>query len=103
MREIASELRMARQLAMARHERIRVVVNAEQSMVRTECIECGNVALRWYYFAQRGTVIDSMTTKGEIIFHPSGRSATATTIVLAGPKQDKPNITVSLTGRVVVS
>ena len=38
--EIASELRLARQLAMARHERIRVVVNAEQSELRTECVDC---------------------------------------------------------------
>ena len=46
--EIASELRMARQLAMARHERIRVVVNAEQSELRTECVDCGMGSLRRY-------------------------------------------------------
>ncbi len=100
--EIASELRMARQLAMARHERIRVVVNADQSSLRTECVECGAIPLRWYYFAQRGTVIESMTTKPEITFHPSGRSATATTITLSDPRQGRQALTVSLTGRVVV-
>ncbi|MBX3236972.1 MAG: GspH/FimT family pseudopilin [Nitrospiraceae bacterium] len=103
VRELASELRMARQLAMARHERVRVIVNAEQSSLRTECIECGGTALRWYYFAQRGTAIESMSTRGEIVFQPSGRSATPTTIVLVGPQQERPTLTVSLTGKVTVS
>ncbi len=103
VREMASELRMARQLAMARHERVRVVINADQSSLRTECIDCGGLVLRWYYFAQRGTTIQSMTNRGEIIFQPSGRSATATTIVLAGPRQESPTVTVSLTGRVTTS
>ena len=80
--EIASELRMARQLAMARHERIRVVVNAEQSELRTECMDCGMGLLRRYEFAHTGTVLESMTTRPEILFQPSGRSATATTMVL---------------------
>lgn len=102
-KEIASELRMARQLAIARRERVRVFLDAESSSVRTACVECGNISLRWYYFAQRGTVIESMTSKGEIVFHPSGRSATAATIVMKGPKEDRLIVTVSLTGRVAIS
>lgn len=102
VKEIASELRMARQLAIARRERVRVFLDAASSSVRTECVECGNVPLRWYYFARRDTRIDSMT-KDEIVFHPSGRSATAATIVIAGPKEDRVILTVSLTGRVAIS
>ena len=49
--EIASELRMARQLAMARHERIRVVVNIERSELYTECMDCGLRPFRRYDFA----------------------------------------------------
>ncbi len=44
--EIASELRMARQLAMARHERVRVVVNLEQSELKTECMDGDQRAFR---------------------------------------------------------
>ncbi|MDR4471145.1 MAG: GspH/FimT family protein [Nitrospira sp.] len=80
--EIASELRMARQLAMARHERVRVVVNLEQSELRTECMDCDQRAFRRYEFGRTGTVADSMSTRPEIVFQPSGRSATATTMAL---------------------
>ena len=101
--EIASELRMARQLAMARHERIRVVVNAEQSELRTECIDCGMGPLRRYEFARRGATIESMTTKPEIVFQPSGRSATATTIILMDRRNVAQQLTVGITGRVAIS
>lgn len=102
MTEIASELRMARQLAMARRERIRVVVNAEQSELRTECMDCGAGPFRRYEFARKGTIIESMTTKSEILFQPSGRSATATTIVLLDRRHEPHVLTVSITGRVTL-
>jgi type IV fimbrial biogenesis protein FimT len=101
--EIASELRLARQLAMARHERIRVVVNAEQSELRTECVDCSAGSLRRYEFAHRGTAIESMSTNPEIIFQPSGRSATATTMVLSDRLKAIHRVTVSITGRVAQS
>jgi type IV fimbrial biogenesis protein FimT len=100
--EIASELRMARQLAMARHERIRVMVDAEQSELRTECVDCGAGLLRRYDFSRRGTIVKSMTTKPEIVFHPSGRSATATTIILMDRRNGTLQLTVSITGRVAL-
>ena len=103
MMEIASELRMARQLAMARHERIRVVVNAEQSELRTECMDCEISLLRRYEFAHKGTVIESMSTKPEILFQPSGRSATATTMILLDGRRATHQVTVSITGRVTLS
>lgn len=101
--EIASELRMARQLAMVRHERIRVVVSVEQSQLTTECVDCGTGPLRRYEFARKGTVIESMTTKPEILFQPSGRSATATTIVLLDRRHERHQVTVGITGRVASS
>jgi len=101
--EIASELRLARQLAMARHERIRVVVNAEHSELRTECADCEEGVLRRYEFARTGTVIDSMSTRPEILFQSSGRSATATTMTLVDSRRVTHQVTVSITGRVAVS
>ena len=101
--EIASELRMARQLAMARHERIRVVVNAEQSELRTECTDCDTTLLRRYEFAHTGTVVESMSTRPEIFFQSSGRSATATTMVLMDSRRVTHQVTVSITGRVSMS
>lgn len=101
--EIASEFRMARQLAIARHERIRVVVDAEQSELYTECVDCGMRPLRRYSFAERGTTIESMTTKPEIMFQPSGRTATATTIILMDRRHVAHQVTVSITGRVATS
>lgn len=101
--EIASELRMARQLAMARHERIRVVVNAAQSELRTECVDCDTIVLRRYAFAHTGTVVDSMSTRPEIFFQSSGRSATATTMVLIDSSRVSHQVTVSITGRVSLS
>lgn len=103
MVEIGSELRMARQLAMARHERIRVVVDVEQSELRTECMDCGASLLRRYEFRHKGTTVESMTTKPELIFQPSGRSATATTLVLIDGRRVPHQITVSITGRVTLS
>ena len=103
MVEIASELRMARQLAMARHERIRVVVDAEQSELRTECMDRDTSLLRRYEFAHKGTAVESMTTKPEIMFQPSGRSATATTMVLVDGRRATHQVTVSITGRVTLS
>lgn len=103
MTEIASELRMARQLAMARHQRIRVVVNMEQSELRTECVDCDTNVLRRYGFAHTGTVIDSMSTRPEILFQSSGRSATATTLVLIDSRRVSHQVTVSITGRVSMS
>lgn len=100
---IASELRMARQLAMARHERIRVVVDAEQSELRTECVDCNAGLLRRYEFGHTGTAVESMATKPEIMFHPSGRSATATTMVLVDSRRATHQVTVSITGRVTLS
>lgn len=101
--ELASELRMARQLAMARHERIRVVVNMEHSELRTECVDCESMAvLRRYEFSRTGTAVDSMTTRPEIFFQASGRSATATTIVLTDSKRVTHQVTVSITGRVSI-
>ena len=103
MVEIGSELRMARQLAMARHERIRVVVDVEQSELRTECMDCSPSLLRRYEFRHKGTTVESMTTKPEIMFQPSGRSATATTMVLVDGRRATHQVTVSITGRVTLS
>ncbi len=65
-------------------------------------MDCERSALRRYEFGRTGTVVDSMSTQPEIVFQPSGRSATATTMVLMHSRA-RHQVTVSLTGRVVVS
>jgi type IV fimbrial biogenesis protein FimT len=100
--DIASQLRMARQLAMARRERLSVHVDTEQrvlSLERTDTAETLDV----YRYGDRGIVVAEPTGGPDIVFHPSGRSAAATTIELSHVKGLKAKLTVTLTGRVVIS
>ena len=98
--EVAGELRLARQLAIARQERIRVVFDGEGTMMRTELHDGPPTLLRAHHFAGRGTVLESSSNGLQIVFHPSGRSATATTIVLSDRNHKKRTITVGITGKV---
>ena len=102
-REIAGELRIGRQLAMSRHARVRVVIDANHSLVRTEPAEGSGAPLRTYEFAAKRTAVESLSNGEHIIFHPNGRSATANTIVLRDRQYNKRTITVSITGKVTVS
>ena len=101
--EIAGELRLARQLAIARQERIRVVFDGAHSIIRTELHDGLPTLLRVHHFAGRGTVLESLSNGPQIVFHPSGRSATATTIVLSDRKHKRRTITVGITGKVSTS
>ena len=100
--EIASTLRMARQLAMARHERlvIRFDLSAQTITVRRADAEG---VLNVYRYGDKGIVIDEPTAGPELMFHASGRSASATTIVIYDREHRRATMTVSLTGRVVIS
>jgi type IV fimbrial biogenesis protein FimT len=55
-----------------------------------------------YHFANKGVVIDEPSAGSEIVFYPSGRSATATTIRLHGKEGQMKKVTVSITGRVAI-
>ncbi|OQW33769.1 MAG: hypothetical protein A4E19_02665 [Nitrospira sp. SG-bin1] len=99
--EIASELRLARQLAMTYRDRVRIIVDPEQQILVTQFVN--RAATRHaYYYGGKGIVIEEPTTGPEILFHPSGRSASATTIHIHSFDGQTQQLTVSITGRVSV-
>jgi type IV fimbrial biogenesis protein FimT len=100
--EIASELRLARQLALTKRDRVRLVFDLEQRTIVARFVN-GGTTHHVYRYEDRGIVIEKPSAGLEILFHPSGRSATATTIQLRGREGQIQKLTVSLTGRVAVS
>jgi len=100
--EIASELRMARQLAMARRERLRVRIDRQQQTLSVESADAANV-LDVYRYGDKGILLAEPTAGPDLLFHPSGRSATATTIDISHIRGLRMKLTVTLTGRVTLS
>jgi type IV fimbrial biogenesis protein FimT len=100
--EIASTLRMARQLAMARRERLLVRFNLSERSITLRSADTEGV-LDVYHYEDKNIAIDEPTAGPELFFHPSGRSASATTIVIHDRQDRRTTVTVSLTGRVVIS
>jgi type IV fimbrial biogenesis protein FimT len=100
--EIASELRMARQLAMARRERLLVRFDLPEQTITLRCADTETV-LELYRYADKGIVVDEPSAGVDLYFHPSGRSASAATIVIHDREGQRIVVTVSLTGRVVIS
>ena len=99
--EIASELRLARQLAMTHRDRVRIVVDLEQQVLTTEFINNATTH-HAYHYGGKGIVIEEPSAGPEILFHPSGRSASATTIQLHSLEGLTQQLTVSITGRVSI-
>lgn len=100
--EIASELRLARQLAMARRERLRVIFDREGRTISLRCTGAENI-LHVYHYADKGVVVEEPTAGHELLFYPSGRSATPTTIRVRDSRGRETTFTVSITGRVSTS
>lgn len=102
--EIASTLRMARQLAMARRERLLMRFDLPGKTISLQRADAdADAILTVYRYADKGIVVDEPTAGCELLFHPSGRSATASTIVIHDRDNRRTTITVSLSGRVVTS
>ncbi|OQW50030.1 MAG: hypothetical protein A4C66_14205 [Nitrospira sp. HN-bin3] len=99
--EIASELRLAKQLALTNHDRVRVLVDLEQRELITQFVQSG-LTHHVYRYSDRQLVIEEPSAGTEILFHPSGRSATATTLHLHGREGQSQKLTVSITGRVSI-
>jgi type IV fimbrial biogenesis protein FimT len=97
--EIASELRLARQLAMTHRDRIRIVIDLEQQALTTQFVTTATTH-HAYHYGGKGIVIEEPSAGPEIVFHPSGRSASATTIQLHSSEGQTQKLTVSITGRV---
>jgi type IV fimbrial biogenesis protein FimT len=97
--EIASELRLARQLAMTYRDRVRIIVDREQQALTTQFVNTASTH-HTYHYGGKGIVIEEPSAGLEILFHPSGRSASATTIELHSLEGQTQQLTVSLMGRV---
>jgi type IV fimbrial biogenesis protein FimT len=97
--EIASELRLARQLAMTHRDRVRIVIDLEQQTLTTRFVNTATTH-HAYHYGGKGIVIEEPSAGPEIVFHPSGRSASATTIELHSLEGQTQKLTVSITGRV---
>ena len=100
--EIASELRMARQLAMARRERLLVRFDLSEQTIMLRRADTDAV-LEVYRYADKGIDLVEPSAGLDLYFHPSGRSATAATIVIHDREGQRLTVSVSLTGRVVIS
>jgi len=99
--EIASELRLARQLAITYRDRVRVVFDLEQQALVAQFVNAATTH-HIYRYGDKDVVIDEPSAGPEILFHPSGRSATATTIQLRSKAGQVRKLTVGLTGRVSI-
>lgn len=99
--ELASELRGARQLAMTYRDRVRIVVDLGHQVVTTEFINNATTH-HAYHYGGKGIVIEEPSAGPEILFHPSGRSAGATTIQLHNLEGQTQQLTVSITGRISI-
>ena len=100
--EIASEIRFARQLAMARRERLRVLFDREGRTITLRRADAEGI-LHVYQYGDKGVVVEEPTAGPELFFHPSGRSVTPTTIRVRDSQGRETTFTVSITGRVSVS
>ncbi len=100
--EIASELRLARQLAMAKRERLRVIFDQTARTITLQRADVEEI-LHVYQYADKGVVVEEPTAGPEILFYPSGRAATPTTIRVRDSQGQETAFTVSITGRVSAS
>ena len=100
--EIASEIRFARQMAMARRERLRVIFDRESRTITLRRADVAGI-LHVYQYGDKGVVVEEPTAGPELLFHPSGRSVTPTTIRVRDSQGRETTFTVSITGRVSVS
>lgn len=99
--EIASDLRLARQLALTNHDRVRIVIDTEQQELITQLVD-GNTTHHVYQYRGKGLTIEEPSAGWNIQFQPSGRSATPTTIRLHNKEGQTQTLTVSITGRVSI-
>ena len=98
--ELANELRAARHLAILRRDRVRVVLEPGTATMRVETAETPGRLIREYDFRSKGVTVERLSNGAEIVFHPSGRAASPTTITLANRQQERWQLTISLIGRV---
>jgi len=99
--EIASDLRLARQLALTNRDQVRIVIDTKQQELITQLVS-GHTTHHVYRYGGKGLVIEEPSAGWDIQFQPSGRSATPTTIRLHNREGQTKTLTVSITGRVSI-
>ena len=99
--EIASDLRLARQLALTNRDRVRIVIDTEERQLITQFVN-RNATHHVYHYGGKGLTIEEPSAGWNIQFQPSGRSATPTTIKLRNKEGLTQTLTVSITGRVSI-
>lgn len=97
--EIASELRLARQLARTHRDKVIVTFDTDRDTVETRDNN-GMTRHHLYHYGNRGIVVDEPSGGPELLFYSSGRSATATTIWLRNKEGQVQRMTIGITGRV---
>lgn len=100
-KQIASELRWARQWAISKQDRVRLVVDQDRRAI-VALVGSDRVQHHIVSYQHKGLEVDEPTAGPDIVFHPSGRSATATTIHFRNGQGYAHAITVSLTGWVTI-
>ena len=102
MTELAAELRAAHALAIKRRERVRVAFEPESNKVRTELADAPQSPLRQYDYGGRGVIVEGLSGGSSVVFYPSGRAASPTTITLRNSRHERWELTVSIIGRVSI-
>jgi type IV fimbrial biogenesis protein FimT len=90
-------------MAMSGHTRVRVGIDVQGMALRTAIADDPTHPLRVYEWGNKSITIESMSNGSQMNFYPSGRSATANTIVLRDRQYNKRVITISITGKVTLS
>ena len=99
--QVSSELRWARQWAMTQRDRVRLVFDPERQAIVAQ-VGSDRVQHHLLSYQHKGLELDEPSAGPDVVFHPSGRSATATTIQFRSGQGRTHTITVSLTGRVSI-
>ena len=87
---------------MARRERLLIRFDRSAQTITLRQADADGV-LTVYRYAEKGIVIEEPTGGTDLLFHASGRSASASTITVYDREHRRTTVTVSLTGRVVIS
>lgn len=101
-RNMAAELRKARQWAVTRREAIRVTFTVGGAHLRTTSHRKNGITLGTYDFSHKGISIHRLSNGPQVVFYQSGRTATPTTITLKDANGRQVRLTISITGKVVV-
>lgn len=102
LQEVAAELRAARFLAMTQRHAVRVIFDTEEHRILTEWADLPDSVFRRYEYAAKSMRITRLSAGPSVVFYPSGRAATPTTITLHDRNGTYSAMTVSLTGRITI-